>query len=67
MKIVELKRGGSVVLPHGVILTVTKLKPGSVSLGIAAPPGIAITRPDGKAGPKAGERKPSREFGHGLV
>jgi hypothetical protein len=60
---VDLELGQSIVLPHGAILTVCKLKPDRASLGIAAPPEVSIVRPDAKAGPKPGvTQRPPREF-----
>jgi hypothetical protein len=60
---IELELGQSIVLPHGAILTVCKVKPDRASLGIAAPPEVRISRPDAKAGPKPGVvQKPPKEF-----
>lgn len=67
MKIIELGRNESVVLAHGAILTVCKIKPGMVSLGVTAPASVSIERPERKKGPKAGERKPPREFARDPV
>jgi hypothetical protein len=63
MTFIELGLGQSIVLPHGAILTICKVKPDRASLGIAAPPEVSIVRPDMKAGPKPGvTQRPPKEF-----
>ncbi len=47
---IDVKRGESVVLPHGVVLTFLKAKDAGTTakLGLEAPRSVSIVRPDAK-------------------
>lgn len=52
MLVLSRKSGQSIVIGDNITIKVTEIRGGKMKIGIDAPKGVPVTRPEAKGGPK---------------